>query len=373
MNETMELEKVNTSTFPELQGWKEKQLAIVRDNPFIEIEDNKTYELAKKSRTNLVSARTDIQNQDKLIASRLKNLRSRAGELSRELIAITLPHEGKQQLEVKIHEATKEAEKAEKERIEQERKATIQNLVNDFYALWKNNIAKLQFAQIEQVQIELNKDLEGQDVEELEEFELDWAEKTAWLRSQIEERVKFLTEQEAARVEREELAKERKVFEDLQKQAKAKTKKEEAERAKREAKEIAAWAEVEAAQKAEREDQQREIQRQRKELEAEKKRIADGEAKKQAAIEAERAEKEAIFAKEKADAEEKEGKEAEAKRMEALKPDKEKALAFIKDMVFKSDRPKKFKNKAVYDILKEFTLRAEILQEDAIEAIENLK
>ena len=46
--QTFDLATLDPLTLPELQGWKEKQEAIVKENPFIEVVDNATYEDDKK-------------------------------------------------------------------------------------------------------------------------------------------------------------------------------------------------------------------------------------------------------------------------------------------------------------------------------------
>ena len=42
----LKLDDLKVSNLPELQGWKDKQEKLVKDNPFVEIIDNKTYEQA---------------------------------------------------------------------------------------------------------------------------------------------------------------------------------------------------------------------------------------------------------------------------------------------------------------------------------------
>lgn len=246
------LDQVNVRNLPELQGWKEKQHQIVKENPFVAITDNKSYEEGKKNRTALVTARTDIQKQDKLIASKLKELRAESGKVASELIEITLPHEEKQQEEVKKYEAEKEAERLEKERIERERKQKIQNSINSFYDSWKAGIKELKFKNIEAFQNDLSAAIESKSEEDLEEFEMDLAEKSRLLNEQLTERVDYLEREEANRVEREKLAKERAEYE-------AKKAQEEAERKAQEEKE-----------REEREADARELAIQRQELEAER-------------------------------------------------------------------------------------------------------
>lgn len=217
---TFDLETIEVSMLPELQGWKEKQEAIVKANPFIAIKDNKTYEDAKKARTTLVSARTTIEKQDKLVASKLKDVRTKVGNLSTELVKITLPHEEKQQEEVRRYESAKEAERLEKERIDQERKDLIISKIDAFYLTAKTAIESLTFLTIETYKISFEEDLDKTDVTQFEEFELQFASKVQLLRQQLEDKIQVLTDKENQRIEAERLAKEKAEFE-AEKKAKA--------------------------------------------------------------------------------------------------------------------------------------------------------
>ena len=104
----LQLSDLKVSNLPELQGWKEKQEVLVKDNPYVEITDNKTYEVACKSRTALLKGRTELEKQDKLVASKLSTFRKDVKTETDNLIAITLPFEEKQQIEVKRYEEIKE-------------------------------------------------------------------------------------------------------------------------------------------------------------------------------------------------------------------------------------------------------------------------
>lgn len=338
------LDTVNVRNLPEFQGWKEKQLSIVKENPFVAIDSNEAYEQAKKSRTALVTARTDIQKQDKLIASKLKEIRNQAKSVAEELISITLPAEEKQQEEVKRYEAQKEAERLEKERIERERKESIQKEINDLYESAKSQIKRLDnLEKANEFKNHLEVTIDEQGEKDMEEFEMDFAEKAALLHSQLKERIVFLTEQEEARKERERLAAERAELERLKKEAeerqakeeaerKAREEKEQAERKAREEKERLAREEEERRIRAEREAEAEKLRKEREELEAEKKRIAEQkareEAERKAKEEAERKAREKAELEAKLKAE----KEAEAKRMEELKPDKEKLIQFVESL-----------------------------------------
>ena len=130
--DALQLEDLKVSNLPELQGWKEKQQKLVEENPYVEIVDNKSYEVACKSRTALLKGRTELEKQDKLIASKLTSFRKEVKQETDNLIAITLPYEEKQQSEVKRFEEIKAAEKAEEKRIEQLRVDTIKSKINNF-------------------------------------------------------------------------------------------------------------------------------------------------------------------------------------------------------------------------------------------------
>ena len=332
------LDQVEVRNLPELQGWKEKQLSIVNENPFVSIEDYKSYEEAKKHRTALVTARTTIQNQDKLIAKKLKELRSEAGQIAEELIAITQPHEEKQQEEVRRYEAEKEAERLEKEKIEQERKTEIQRGINVFYNSWKAEISNSTFGELPTIESSLAEAIEGQSEKEMEEFEMDFAEKVNLLKSQLKERAQYLTEKEEARKESDRLAAERAELEKMRKESEA-----------REAKERAAREAEEKERQAKRQAEELELKKQREEIEAQRKQLADQEAKRQAAIEAELKAKQVAAANKAAEAIEKAAKEAELKRLEELKPDKEKALLYFESFKFENDFPE-FKDPFVEEI-----------------------
>ncbi|MAX71842.1 MAG: hypothetical protein CMC76_12225 [Flavobacteriaceae bacterium] len=346
----IELDQLDANMLPELNGWKETQLKIVEENPFVKIEDHKSYEDAKKNRTALVTARTTIEKQEKLIASKLKSFRNKVADASKELIAITVPHEEKQQEEVRRYEAIKEAERQEKLRLEQERKDKIQSEINQFYNNLKCEISNLEFLDIENTKEVFNAILEKFDQKDFEEFDMDYAEKKNLLFHFLQEKITDLNEKEEARVEREKLEAERKAFEEQQEEARKKAEQEEAERQKK----------LEAERK-EREAAEGKLRKEREAIEEEKRKIAEAEAKRQAEIEAE----------EKAKAEAKAKKEAE-KRAEALKPDLEKLKSIIASIGIHQEAPE-LKDKASQTFYTELKLDIEDLKNTLTSKLENLK
>lgn len=316
-----EIEKLEATQLPELQGLKEKQLQIVKENPFVEIVDNTTYEAAKKSRTTLVTARTDIEKQDKLIASKIKKFREMVAGVSAELIGITKPHEEKQQDEVKRYEAEKEKERLEKQRIEEERKASIKNSIDAIYNAELKKIDSLTFEMIDTLKVDWEQHLFKTDVTQFEEFELDFNEKLALLKNQLLAKENSLREKEEQRLENERLKAEREKLE-----------------ADRKAEEDRLKADREKFEKEQREAQAK--------IDAENQKIADEKARLQK-IEDDRIAKEEADRKAKEDEEKRiqyqkdaeEKAKAEAERLEALKPDKEKIREYIDSLVYQKEFP----------------------------------
>lgn len=206
-NEVSILEKLNTDNLPELQGWKEKQETLVKENPYVEIIDNKTYETACKSRTALLKGRTSLEGQEKLVASKIATFRKSVGDKTKELISITLPHEEKQQTEVKRYEGIKEAERLERERIENDRisgiKTKIESIESDAYKI----IQQMDYNGIASKSNELSKLVDNEE-NDFEEFDILFNQAKLRIENAITTKVNDLTEKENTRKENERLARE---------------------------------------------------------------------------------------------------------------------------------------------------------------------
>lgn len=332
-SQVVNLDQINANELPELQGWKEKQEKLVKDNPFIEITDSKTYSEAKKRRTNLVKGRTEIQGQDKIVASKIKEFRAKVGNATKELIEISIPHEEKQQTEVKRYEAKKEQERLEKSRIEEERVKSIKKEIETIFNSWKITISNYNFKTISDVNIvEVLSEI---DAEKFEEFAPDFNEKTRLLTQLFSEKKATLTTAEKQRLESLKLAEERKKFAEEQRIAKEKAEQEEKER-----------TEKQALIDAENNKKQAEIERKELEIKEEQERLQKIERerlKKQQDEEKERAEKEKKELDEKLEKlrveKEKREEEKRKKRIESLKPDKEKLSKFIESIQTTIDVP----------------------------------
>lgn len=370
------LEEINANALPELQGWKEKQEALVKENPFIEITDNTTYTEAKKRRTALVKGRTTITNQDKLIASKLKDFRSKVSDASKELIAITLPHEEKQQEEVKRYEAKKEQERIEKQRKEEERKQNIKNKIDEIFESWKSAINNFNFNQIEEINIV--EALSEIDTEQFEEYIVSFNEMTRRLVEFFESKKASLQIQEEQRIEAERLAEERKRIEAEQK-AEQERLAEERKKLAKEQRIAREKAEAEAEEK--RKEQERidaenqrkadELAKKEAEIQAEKDRLAKLEADRLAKEEKERKAKEETERKKREEEEKKKAEEIRLKRIEELKPDKEKIQKAI-DSIQITEEATKIKNKDLKDFYQKTVSEVEAMKETLTKALQKL-
>lgn len=201
------LDNLSASNLPELQGFKEKQTQLVAECPYVEIIDNQTYELAKKHRTALLKGRTTLESQDKLIASKLTAFRKEVASVTKELIDITLVHEEKQQTEVKRYEAIKEAEKAEKERLENERIERIKKSISDFESDCFELVQKATFENINQTKSTLDTFFNSEII--TDEFEILLEQAKSRIQNSFDVKCDELQEKENQRIENERLAREK--------------------------------------------------------------------------------------------------------------------------------------------------------------------
>ncbi len=263
--ELINIENLDANKLPELQGMKDSQLKLVEENPFIEIIDNKTYEVAKQRRTALLKGRTSLEAQDKLIASKLTNFRKQVSSVTAELIEISKPHEEKQQEEVKRYEAVKEAEKAEKERLERERIEGIKNKISE---LENNAYLRIKKLSVEVLESNLQIDYMATDFD-FEEFDILFEQAKLRVNTAYNEKIKDIQEKENQRLENERLAREKEEAEAKQKELEAQLAK---ERQEREAKE----KEIQEQQEKERKEREaKEREEKEKVFEIRKNRLAE--------------------------------------------------------------------------------------------------
>ena len=195
------LDNLNPALLPELATFKEIQLKVVAENPFVAIVDVASRELAKKHRTARVSARTALQSQDKLISSKFNEAKTKAKSYIGELIDITLPGELEQQNEINRDEAVLEAKRQEKALAEQKRIDAIKKEIEDYVADWKNIITLMDFNSIDEISNSFLESYKSFDTSILEEFEALFPTKIEELAQYLSDKTVSLTNAENARLE----------------------------------------------------------------------------------------------------------------------------------------------------------------------------
>jgi DNA repair exonuclease SbcCD ATPase subunit len=251
--EVIKIQEINP-LIKDFEGFRERQLRVLNENPFIAINDNSDYELARRARTNLVTARTDIEKQDKFIASVLTKFRKNILEIKENLLSITKKAEETQQQEVKRWEEKKEAIRLEKIRLDDERKQKIKDEISAFFNRWNGILQTLQYNEIENFQKLYKDSSNAEDLGKFEEFEIDFLERRAAFENQMLQNIDYLNIKEAERLENERIKAAQQAREDeLNKQQKTleeEKKRQEAE-LKRKADELEKQkAEIEAQKKA---------------------------------------------------------------------------------------------------------------------------
>jgi len=198
------LENLNPALLPELASFKEKQLQVVKDNPFVKITDTASRELAKKHRTARVTARTTLTKQKPIITSKFAEAKNKAFEYIDELVAITLTGETEQQTEIDRDEAVLEEKRNEKARLEKERIDNIKAELDKYSDEWKDAFNLMTFQTIEKIGDDFVESYSTYDTAILEEFESLFPTKVEELTAVLADKVKLLTEAENARIEKEQ-------------------------------------------------------------------------------------------------------------------------------------------------------------------------
>lgn len=211
-NKPMTLDNFKVTALAEIQGKKEALLTVIKENPYVAITDNTTWEQAKKNRTALRTARTETDKEGKAILLKVKqHITEPVKNIYSEFIGIISPVEERQQAEVKRYEDIKETERLERDRIEEDRKEKHRATIKNHFESQKARIEQLNFADLEKFE------LDTLEVSQLEEFEDQYIASEEMLKIRLNEKTKQLQEKEDLRIREEELANERKIQEAVNK------------------------------------------------------------------------------------------------------------------------------------------------------------
>jgi hypothetical protein len=198
----IDFEKFSIAQLPELQGKKEEIASVIKANPIVEIVDNSTYELAKKSRTAVKTLRTGLEKEQKDVKKKIKEfvLDVVDGEYS-NLVTDVKSAEKQRQDPIDVWEEKKEQERLEKARLEQERIDGIKNLISEFKENNSKFIENCVFESIEATRKVFEKEVAEFDRTSLQEYEVLFDDAVSYLTNLLNSRISTLTEQEQIRID----------------------------------------------------------------------------------------------------------------------------------------------------------------------------
>ena len=198
----IDFEKFSVAQLPELQGKKEEIKRIREVNPVVEIVDNPTYELAKKSRTAVKTLRTSLKKEQRDVKKKIKEHVLDVVDAEYDTLVLGVKNqEIIRQEPITAWEDKKELERQEKARLEQERIDRIKTTISEFQEKWNRIIEESDFESISKNLRSYNNDTVNFDVESLQEFEVLYADACSQIERHFELRTKTLTEQEQIRLD----------------------------------------------------------------------------------------------------------------------------------------------------------------------------
>lgn len=207
----IDFEKFSVAQLPELQGKKEEIKGIIEANPVVDIIDNSTYELAKKSRTAVKSLCTGLEGEQKTVKKRIKEFVLDAVDKEYDTLVLGARSALKERQEpITAWEDKKEQERLEKVRLEELRIDNIKSSIRKFREEWDDVIFMLTFDKIEDIRADYSVDVLEFDRSKLAEFEVLFDDAVVYLDNLFANKIKTLTEQEEIRLEQIRLAEERK-------------------------------------------------------------------------------------------------------------------------------------------------------------------
>ncbi|WGK93766.1 MULTISPECIES: hypothetical protein [Flavobacterium] len=206
----IKIDNFNVNALEEIKGKEVLIETVVKENPFIKITDNKTYEEGKKSRTALRTCRTDLEKEEKALISAVKSkITDPIKNIYSGFKNSITPFEDKQQEEVKNWEDIKEKERLVKLRLEEERKQKHRDNIDLFFNHNKEIIENLSFEKLPHGIVYKIGEQEFSK-ETFEEFADVFEAKIEVLEFQLADKTKILQEKEDIRLENERLENERK-------------------------------------------------------------------------------------------------------------------------------------------------------------------
>ena len=199
---TIEFEKFSVAQLPELQGKKEEIKSIIEANPIVEIIDNASYELAKKSRTAVRSLRTGLEAEQKTVKNKIKEYVLNVVDSEYDTLVLGVKSAEKERQDpIDTWEIKKEEERKEKARLEQERIDGIKNSISEFGEVWGKAFSLIKFENIEECQKTFDESVSAVNSSDFQEYEVLFTDKVSYLTNLLNSRIATLTEQEQIRLD----------------------------------------------------------------------------------------------------------------------------------------------------------------------------
>ena len=201
-----ELANLDANNLTVFTGLEKKQRQLVKDNPYIEVVDNKTYQIAKTRRTALKTGRTGHEKGDKLIGTAVAQFRKQTKDKTASLIIISRPAEDKQQGTISLWEE-KIAKKAQ-DKIDDEAKRVDD--INAEIEAKKEALETIKeevvFSTIDKKTKEFNELVESSKEYDYQEFDLPYDEMIERMTTLFSFAIAGLKTKETERIEEEEQA-----------------------------------------------------------------------------------------------------------------------------------------------------------------------
>lgn len=198
----IDFEKFSVAQLPELQGKKEEIKGIIEANPVVEIVDNSTYELAKKSRTAVKSLCTGLEGEQKTVKKRIKEFVLDAVDKEYDTLVLGARSALKERQEpITAWEDKKEQERLEKVRLEELRVKQIKEAIQNFKDTLIDNVNDLIFEGVSGFNEMFERYSSEFDRSKLAEFEVLFDDALLVIRQLADSKIKTLTEQEQIRID----------------------------------------------------------------------------------------------------------------------------------------------------------------------------
>lgn len=219
-----ELATLNVDQIVELDGWIEKRSTVIKESPFVVIDNPETYKTAKRNRTALKSFRTTVEKQDRTIGTFLSQFRKSTKVKSLDLVENekegTIHHENKQQIEIDRWEKIIQDEKDAEAKKEEARIETIKTKIESSKRLLKAVIDAMTFENSKEHWKELELNIEAESNFDFEEFDFLFDEMIEEKRVERANKINDLSTKESERLDqlsKDQKAKSNEIFVELSK------------------------------------------------------------------------------------------------------------------------------------------------------------